>query len=202
MKKLLILTPFLIILLSSYGVSAEENASQGAETVREKVQEKIEKAKKNPRAYIGTVTDKTNETLQLKNASGEIQLVSIDEENVSFVKTGKSSTNIKFNEVAIGDFVVTMGLENESTVLEASRVLVTSVITPPKRKVVSATVTSISKKELVLKDKNGSELKLFLPKKWKGPDTKNIAENTSVIVVFLEENGVQTLRTIQIISTP
>ena len=201
MKKWGIILTFTFILASALVVSAKENATNEAETVREKVKEKIENAKKNPRAYIGTVTDKTNETLQVKNRSGEIQLVSVDEENVSFVKAGKTTSNIKFNDVAIGDFVVAMGLENEA-VLEASRVLVTSTIEPPKRKIVSATVISVSKKELVLKDNEGNSLKLSFPKKWKGPDVKDISENSQVIVVILEENGKEVLRTIQITSSP
>ncbi len=199
MKKWGIILTFTFILASALVVSAKENATNEAETVREKVKEKIENAKKNPRAYIGTVTDKTNETLQVKNRSGEIQLVSVDEENVSFVKAGKTTSNIKFNDVAIGDFVVAMGLENEA-VLEASRVLVTSTIEPPKRKIVSATVISVSKKELVLKDNEGNSLKLSFPKKWKGPDVKDISENSQVIVVILEEKGLEVLRTIQTIA--
>jgi len=54
----------------------EKTASDEADSVRLKVEEKLANALKNPKAYIGTITDISKSTYQLKNQSGEIEQLS------------------------------------------------------------------------------------------------------------------------------
>src|SRR3989338_9478112 len=104
MKKIfLILSGFVILLFSSTTLLAEE-ATDESDVIREKVREKVTKARLNPKAYIGTVTDKTNDSLQVKDIPGEIQLVAVNN-SVSFVKTENSKAKVSFEDVAIGDFI-------------------------------------------------------------------------------------------------
>ncbi len=115
-----------ILLLLPVGVLAQNTATSEAERLREKVRERVEAAKKDPKAYLGVISDKTETGLEIKTESGEIEQISILPDVTAFVRLGKSSTTIKFTDVAIGDFVAAMGFRNGNEVLDATRVLVTT----------------------------------------------------------------------------
>ena len=83
--------------------------------------DRLEKAANKPKAYLGTVTDITDSTIQIKTTVSEIKQVSVSEE-VVYVKT----------EPAIGDFIVAMGYKNGNQVLNAQRILITPPVTEPK----------------------------------------------------------------------
>ena len=128
----------------------EETATDSADEVRQKVQERIDEALNNPKAYIGSVTDISEDTLQISKAvfskdgsNGEIVQVSVTEDNTDFVDVGENENKtITYDDVAIGDFIIAMGITDENDVLEAQRVLVSETIEPTSR---SVTVGNISK---------------------------------------------------------
>jgi len=181
--------------------SGNPTATDEGDPIREKVREKLEEVKKNPKAYIGTITDKLETSLQIKNALGEIQLISVDSENVDFVKTSKSQTTIKYNDLAIGDFIIAMGFAtNSNGVLAAQRILVSPQLETPKREIVFGQATGIAKNVLSLKDKQGKEWKLTFPKKWKGPEIKEIKEGEKVVAIVEQEENIYNIRTIEITS--
>ena len=181
--------------------SGNPTATDEGDPIREKVREKLEEVKKNPKAYIGTITDKLETSLQIKNALGEIQLISVDSENVDFVKTSKSQTTIKYNDLAIGDFIIAMGFAtNSNGVLAAQRILVSPQLEAPKREIVFGQATGIAKNVLSLKDKQGKEWKLTFPKKWKGPEIKEVKEGEKVVAIVEQEENIYNIRTIEITS--
>lgn len=101
-----------------------------SDSVREKVLQKVEQALQNPKAYIGTVTDIAEQTIQVKTATGEIKQISFDSEQTDVIKTAPTSHVIKITDIAIGDFIVAMGFKNGNEVLSAKRILVTDALKP------------------------------------------------------------------------
>jgi|SRR3989344_2150615 len=180
--------------------TSPETTSPPTDAIREKVKAKLETAKKNPKAYIGSVTDKLEDSLQIKNSKGEIQLISVDPENVSFAKVTKTTANISFADIAIGDFVVAMGLTNGNTVLTSKRILVTEALSVPSRKIIVGKITAIAKKTVTLRQTDGADLPLTFPKKWKGPDLAKMQEDDALIVFGEIEDDKLTVRTVEIIT--
>ncbi len=130
MKKILII-PILLVLLSFAEATFAQTATESGD-IREKVQEKVLAALNKPKAYMGTVTDISETTLQLKNTKGEIKQTSVNEE-------------VKFSDVAIGDFVIAMGFVNSNSVLDTRRILVTSSPSAPTRKSYYAKIDTFAK---------------------------------------------------------
>ena len=97
-KTIVILSLLLLGTLTAVATFAQETSTDEANSVRDTVQRKVEEARTIPFAYIGTVTDIAEETIQInkyifseaKEDAGEIQQISVDEENTTFVKITKS----------------------------------------------------------------------------------------------------------------
>lgn len=190
---------------------AQQDATPSAneqDAIRNKVKAKIESVRANPKAYIGSVTDKVENSLQIKDTKGEIELISVDPD-AQFIKIGKTQTNIKFTDVAIGDFIIAMGIVNANPttadtqnkgVLTAKRVLVTSSIDTPTRKIYYGQVISNSKKILTLKPVSDNEVSLPFPKTWKGPEISEINNGDQVIAVSAPDStGKEVIRSIFVI---
>lgn len=178
--------------------SSQEEATEEADTVRDKVAEKVAKAKNVAFVYIGTVTDISESTLQIKNEDEEIKQVSTDQET-SFVKTIKTSTVVKFQDVAIGDFIIAMGFKNGNNVLEAKRILIASAIEPSNRRAIYGQVAEIVKKIVVLTLADGSSWSAEFGKSWKGPELDEIDEGNTIIVVGIASENTLETRTLFII---
>lgn len=225
MKKIifvLLLTLGLILFqLVKKPISAQDS-TDSSETVRQKVQEKVEQVLKSPRAYIGTITDKVESTIQIKNESGEIQQISVDASATEFVKASKGGTkDIKFTDLAIGDFIVAMGFsriagsgsagKNESGVLDAKRILVTSPNDSSSRNAYIGIVSDVSKNTFTLKTlkegktitvKAAERARITINKDGQAVSTKfsDVKEENTAIVVGVLENDVLTARRIHVIS--
>lgn len=225
MKKIifvLLLTLGLILFqLVKKPISAQDS-TDSSETVRQKVQEKVEQVLKSPRAYIGTITDKVESTIQIKNESGEIQQISVDASATEFVKASKGGTkDIKFTDLAIGDFIVAMGFsriagsgsagKNESGVLDAKRILVTSPNDSSSRNAYIGIVSDVSKNTFTLKTlkegktitvKAAERARITINKDGQAVSIKfsDVKEENTAIVVGVLENDVLTARRIHVIS--
>src|SRR4030042_5334648 len=106
MKYILIIFITIIFLSIPKNVAAQSQTSSDSgslpsDSIREKVREKFQTTKNNPKAYIGTVTDKTQDSIQMKNLGGEIEFVSIDPSEVVFIKIAKTTAAVKFTDLAI-----------------------------------------------------------------------------------------------------
>lgn len=126
-----------------YSSSFQENESSVATSsaiasdstdsgIRAKVEEKVKEALNKPKAYLGTVTDISDSTIQLKSSESQIRQISVKNDSVSVVKTGTVNKAVKLTDIAIGDFIVAMGYINSNTVLNAQRILITDPVTEPK----------------------------------------------------------------------
>jgi hypothetical protein len=183
-----------------------KESTDGAETIKEKVEKKVEEVLNQPKAYIGTVTDITDSTIQLKNESGEIQQVGTSEET-TYLKMGKTTTTIKATDVAIGDYLIAMGYTNGNHVLKAKRILVAQVLVDPNIKVVLANITEIGKKDITARAvKDGKDYKLtitantLLNKKADGKITKikllDLENEDRVIIFFKDSQTAPEARTV------
>lgn len=176
-------------------------ATDEADAVRQRVQERLEQKRQNPKAFIGSITDKTEDTLQIRDLSGEIKLISANEELADFVQTNGASTEVSYADVAIGDFLVAMGFSDGNGVLDARRVLLTAPTQEPSREIVFGEVLSTERRAATLRTPDGEEITIDFPARWKGPEVEELEEGTKVIAVLVDDDdGEQLIRTIEIIS--
>ncbi len=173
------------------------------DSIRDKVQMKVDEAMKNPLAYIGTVTDISENTIQLNRFSfgdgqgNEIELVSVGEET-EFSDIKNSPKDIELTDVAIGDFVAALGYKNGKEVLEAKRVLIdnkpTSVTFIPH----VGMVTKNSNKIITI-DSSGTSFDLKFAKTWEGPEINEVNVDDTVLAVGEVNNGViENIRTLYV----
>jgi len=172
--------------------------------IRAKVEEKVKLAMSKPKTYLGTVTDITDSTIQIKSLSGEIKQITAKAEDVTVVKTDKTNKEVKLTDIGIGDFIVAMGYRNGNQVLTAQRILITEPITEPRSKAVYGVVSTVSKKSVTVA---GAEVtpnkstfiaslsstkiaKMFL---------SDIEEASFVIYVTAEDSGKTSVRSIFIL---
>lgn len=204
----LLLIPAFGFILSTNAFGQESSTNEG-DSVRDVVRQKVEEARKNPKAYIGTLTDKTETSLELRNETGEILQISVNEDEVSIAKTGDASFSLKFADVAIGDFVVAMGYKSPNGVLDARRILVTSAIEKPARKILVGTVTASERNLLTVSEKEtGQEFEVTPARNIRVTlnDEKNtrvnfstISEGDEVIAVNAQEGDDLEARRIHVI---
>lgn len=178
--------------------------------IDEVVQEKLMVAKSKAVAFIGGVTDKTESTIQTTSESGEIELITISEET-TFVSSGKTVKTVSFEDLAIGDYVIAMGFKNESGVLEAGRILITTKPESNKYTSVMGTVLENEDGDLEIKSNDGSTYQLDTEDKFsvwtideEGNIIKskfsNINEGDILIAAGILDGDTITARTIQITS--
>ncbi|OGM76591.1 hypothetical protein A2210_01820 [Candidatus Woesebacteria bacterium RIFOXYA1_FULL_40_18] len=166
-------------------------SSSATDSIRERVQQKVDEVLKKPKAFIGTITDISENTLQIKTATGEIKQSSTTPDTV-FVNSVKTAKEVKLADLAIGDFVVAMGLKNGNEVLEAKRVLITSPVLEPKIKVSMGDGSEVTtaKNTLVF---------LFGDNKMTKTKTANLKDESRIIYVTDEVDGKTSVRTVFIL---
>lgn len=181
----------------------------GSDSVRERVEARISQAQKKARAEVGAVTDITEGSFQIRTPSGNISQVAYEKDNITIVKIGKTKSEIKPADVALGDFIVAMGYQAKGkSPLLARRILVTP---PPPRLKISVSVgsvESVSKKEIALNLPGNTNVKI--PPGDKVAMVKDVAgilktvkfvdvkEGAKIIVWQTESDGTQKIRKIQI----
>lgn len=190
MKKIfsiLTISIFSIFIFAST-LSAQEPATDSP-NIREKVQQKVEQVLKNPKAYLGTVTDISGSTLQIKTESGEIKQISVKEEEVIVIKTGKTNKEVKLSDIAIGDFTVAMGYKNGNGVLDGRRILITSPLVLPSRRTYLGIITKVAKNLVTIKTvKDGQEIEIT-PATGISVTTTSSGKTTNVKFSSLEEGN-------------
>jgi hypothetical protein len=126
----------------------------------------VAEASKNPKAYIGTVTDIADSTIQIKTIDSQIQQVDISGNGITVVNiVGTNNKTVKLTDVAIGDFIVAMGYVNGNQVLNAQRILITDPVTEPKISISLSNVTAVSKKSLTVTDVKSGQGSSITPDK-------------------------------------
>lgn len=178
----------LVVYSSAFEIKTSTTVTSDATTeasIRQKVEAKVESLLNKPKAYIGTVTDITDSTIQIKTMESEIKQISTAASDIAVVKTGPTSKTVKLTDIAIGDFIVGMGYINSSSVLSAQRILITDPIVEPNVSATFGTTADIDKKAVVSKT-----LKTKLTK---------ITEEEQIIFVVTQDKEVSTVRSIFVI---
>lgn len=153
--------------------------------IRAKVEEKVKELINRPKAYLGTVTDIADSTVQIKTNESQIQQISAKDENISVIKVGTTNKAVKLTDVAIGDFIVAMGYINSNSVLTAQRILITRPVTEPK---VIATLGKL-----------GDINKKIATSKLAKAKLKTVKEDDQIIFVTTEADSIQTIRSVFVI---
>ena len=209
MKKIFTILLFMALTtVTTFAALAQETSTDEASSVRDNVQKKVEEARTIPFAYVGTVTDIAEQTIQInkfifskvEEEAGEIQQISVDEENTVFVKITKNTTSVKFSDLAIGDFIITMGYKNGNGVLEGKRILITTSVEPTARKAIFGEPSEIAKRSLTLTAPTGKEWAVEFGTTWVGPELSEIEEGDKVIIVGTTEGNALEARLLHIIA--
>ncbi len=149
-----------------------------------------EYVEKNPDAkttsYVGTITDISKGTIQIKAKNGEI-LQASTQDDTSYVNTVGKVAEVKESDLAIGDYAVILGFINGNKVLQGKRVLITKPVEENKTEVKKITIEKLTK--TVIND-------ITLPKKWVGPNVKELEVGDEIIVVGITTDNKFDLRSI------
>lgn len=156
----------LVLVYSSEFVKEVKEESPSSD-IEKRVKEKLEEAKNLATSYIGTITDISQEAIQVdkfdfNGNSGEILQIGISEKT-NFIKIDKTREVIKFSDVAIGDFLVAMGYKMENAVLDAQRILIINPLKKTSRKIIKAKVLEIKKGKILLEQSEGKNLSVNIP---------------------------------------
>jgi hypothetical protein len=188
--------------------SADLNATAPA-AIQQKVAQDVANVVSQPKAYIGTVTDVTDSSIEIKTMASDIGQISIDPTSTTVINsTGTSPKTVKTTDIAIGDFIVAMGYVGNDSVLSAQRILVTDAVTAPKISVTEAKVASATKKALTVNkvadnsqdtvqpDKN-TDIEAMINGQSTSAKFASIGANDTIIyVVTTDATGVSSVRSI------
>lgn len=151
---------------------------------------------KGSTSYVGTITDISSKTIQLKGAQSGILQISTDDET-KFVNSLKKNALVKESDLAIGDYIIAMGTINGNKVLKTKKILITSPLSENKIEVIKGVVESISKTKLILNKSNGEIEEFTLPKKWTGPNYSDLDKGQVIFLTGIRDDKKSyTLRTI------
>lgn len=138
-------------------------------------------------ATAGTVTDIATEAIQIKNDKGEIKQISVNT-NTKFINTLKKNIEVKVTDLAIGDYIVAIGIVSVNKVMSSERILITSPLIENKIAVEKITIEKLSKTMI-------NDIKL--PTKWNGPNVKELEVGEEIYITgFNPDEKTYTLRSI------
>ena len=217
MKKITVIILSIILFFLTVKLLKAETATSSSESIREKVQEKVTQVLSNPKSYIGTITDISSTTIQIRKflldgegKTGEILQISSNQDTV-FVSVGKSTKTIKLADIAIGDFIIAMGYKNGTSVLNATRILVTEAMKPSNRISVFAKASKVSKnsleltsslnEKLILEPTNLVSVIALVDQKETKIKFSDIETEDSIIAFGIMNNNIFEARKIYVIST-
>lgn len=190
--------------------STSKTATDEADSVRERVEKKVEEALNKPKAYLGLVSDISETTIELKSATGEIQQVGVAEDAI-FIKDGIPVKTVDFKDLAIGDYIVAMGFKNGNAVLNARRILITQPPATLNRQALNGKVQRLTKNDFSLIFPNNQGEPVILPEKNSGYFSfsggqvvrarfTDIKEGTEVVVFGVKSEKSFSARTVFIVN--
>lgn len=153
--------------------SSESKIDRSLDEIRENVQKEISNKSLKQTSNVGTITDISSKNIQIKSLSGDIKQISVNEET-NIINTLKKNSEVKLNDLAIGDYIIAMGFMNSNKVLDTKRILISSPFESNNFEQEEIEILTISKTKLN---------DITLPKKWKGPDVSKLEIGQKVIVV-------------------
>lgn len=209
-KKVVFIIIFILSLTQAGGVSAQESSASTSPTPAEttqKIKERIQRIvkeksaeikgvitqlSKKKRGFIGKVERVTAESLTISNVHG-IVIIPIDK-NVTLLK---KSQKISVDKVAVGDWLVVMGLVVDDT-FEPKRILVSSETVRPRTHLVNiGTIVAQNSKKITILSRKNETLELAITKKTDFQDLTGESVSSSkfkkdfqvIVVGYENENG-------------
>lgn len=184
--------------------NAAVNNATGEADIQNAVAQKLAQAQKPPKAYIGTVTDITDSTIQIKTTDSQIRQIATDKGNVAVVNTkGTNNKAVKITDIAIGDFIVAMGYVDGNEVLDSQRILIADPPTELQIGVSMAKVAKVTVKSVVLSSVSGGDSTTITPDKntgirsYSGGTTKTIKlaaiKPSDLIILVTDASGTPSL---------
>lgn len=153
-------------------------------------------SQENINSFIGTITDIATDTVQIKDLQGLIKQINVYEET-SYINNLKKNSAIKYTDLAIGDYIVSIGTLDDRKVLLAKKFITTSPIVENKNKLVKMKIEKIDKKTLTVINEQNQKEEILLPKKWNGPELKELEIGQEIFVVgSYDDKGVFSLRSL------
>lgn len=150
-KVLVIYSPSFQTMAPSASPKADSSESSADAEIKKAVALKLSQVENSPKAYIGTVTDIADSTIQIKSMDSQIQQIETGKYEVGVVNTkGSVNKNVKVSDIAIGDFIVAMGYVDGNDVLDVTRILVANVPAETQISVSTKKVSKVSTKSLTL----------------------------------------------------
>lgn len=126
-------------------------------------------------ALSGTITDISEQTIQIKTPEDQIEQVSVNDDT-TYANILSDTNEIEFSELAIGDYVAAIGKQNNSSVLEASRIMVTSTTDMNEAIAIKGTVKALTNSDFLV-DVDGKEYSIDATG---GVDVTTLENNTLV----------------------
>lgn len=129
--------------------SASAKTATGSSDLAKETQKNVNNVLNKPKAYIGTVTDVTGTTIELKSNKGDIKQIAMNIDTTTVVNiTGTNNKTVKTSDIAIGDFIAAMGSIGQNSVLNAQRVLITDALGENKNTVNIGKISTVSRKSV------------------------------------------------------
>lgn len=107
-------------------------------------------------SVIGTITDLTEGSIQVRTSNGEITQVAVNDDT-SYVSTVQTTTDISFEDVAIGDFVAAVGTPGEMEVINAQRVIVSSQLEESSDVIAFGTVQTLTSNDFIVNNEQSGD---------------------------------------------
>lgn len=107
-------------------------------------------------SIFGAVTDIAEDTIQLRTTSGEIEQISIND-NTTYVNIVNDAKDIEFTDVAIGDYIVAIGVKNGNDVMEVARVLVSKEQEATNYVGIMGTIDTLSSRDFIVTGIDGTK---------------------------------------------
>jgi len=164
--------------------------------VTDEVEKRLEEASKKYIAQMGTITDITENSIQIKNDDSEILQLSIDD-STTYANIVKTAKEVNFEDVAIGDYIIALGSLDGNEILVSKRILITSNYTGTTRKTLIGTVTEFNTKNFLIDTKDGeisldatgSVITTYVKDGEIAKGRLSLAEEGDQIIVMGEPNG-------------
>lgn len=132
-------------------------AASPTNDVRERVRQKIENLTKKPKAIVGKLSEVTDSTLQIATLQGKEEMAAATE-STTYVRINKGKrSEVKFEDLVIGDFIIAMGFKNGNNILEAKRVIAQDTNPLPQKRAFYGMVQSNEKGILRIKHSKTQE---------------------------------------------
>ncbi|MBN1263231.1 MAG: hypothetical protein JW991_02645 [Candidatus Pacebacteria bacterium] len=184
------------------------------ESIRKKVEEKIEEkteiSQKQKRGFFGQVSDLFNQTIVLETDQGK-KTAKIDQETILI---GANRQKIKFEDLEIDNYLITMGYSQSADQLETNRVVVISQPKQDNRIAVMGRIKNLERTQFDLEPlRNSQSWQVILTPKTiinqndageiQELEPESLAEDSLLIIIGLSEEKNQiSAKTIRIVTLP